>query len=429
MEPIPVSAAAARRFLVQRHLLAPARALPAGLDGVRAAFERLGSIQFDPLAVAGRNHDLVLHARVSEYDPAWTSELLYGSRELFETYNKGLSLLPTSELPWHRLSWDRFLAAHADDAFVRHSETMEHVLERIREDGPLSSLDFEKRATVDWYWGPTSEVRAVLEALSEAGIISLSRRDGNRRYFDLTERLYPAELLEIRPDERDQRRHKLLSRYRAHGLLGEGGQTELWYGIAPARRRATDPADLITRTDLRAELVAAGDLVPVMVEGVRGVRYVLGECSETSCPCYTKLQLRPPAENHYLGPASSSWRHSTPSSGIATCCGACSDSTTSGRSTCPSANAAGATTCCRYCGAIGWSAASSRASIDRRGRCASWACGGRTVSVQAAVTGSSRPYGALSEPSHVSVACGASTGATTAPPDASSGCAPRGLDA
>jgi uncharacterized protein YcaQ len=277
MEPIHVSAAAARRFLVQRHLLAPARALAAGKDGVRAVFDRLGSIQFDPLSVAGRNHDLVLHSRVRDYDPAWANELLYGDRDLFETYNKGLSLLPTTELPWHRLSWDRFLIAHTDDAFVRHRETMDHVLERIHEDGPLSSLDFEKRATVDWYWGPTSEVRAVLEALSEAGIISLARREGNRRYFDLTERLYPAELLGIRPEERDQQRHKLLSRYRAHGLLGEGGQTELWYGIAPARRRATDSADLITRTDLRAELVAAGDLVPVMVEGVRGVRYVLGD--------------------------------------------------------------------------------------------------------------------------------------------------------
>src|SRR5215468_9578666 len=82
------SAAAARRFLVRRQLLAPPRSLPASLDGVRAAFDRLGSVQFDPLGVAGRNHDLVLHARVAGYDPSWC-ELLYGRRELFEAYNKG----------------------------------------------------------------------------------------------------------------------------------------------------------------------------------------------------------------------------------------------------------------------------------------------------------------------------------------------------
>jgi uncharacterized protein len=277
VEPLQISAAAARRFLAQRHLLAPARSLPPGLDGVRATFERLGSIQFDPLGVAGRNHDLVLHARVSEYDPAWTDELLYGTRELFETYNKGLSLLPTSGLPWHRYSWARFVEIHAADAFVRHRETIDHVLERIGEEGPLSSLAFEKRGTIDWYWGPTSEVRAALEALSEAGVISLARREGNRRFYDLTERLYPPELLAVRPEPREQRRHMLLSRYRAHGLLGEGGQAELWYGVRPARRKATDPPGTISRADLLDELIERGALVPVSVEGIRGRRHVIAD--------------------------------------------------------------------------------------------------------------------------------------------------------
>jgi uncharacterized protein YcaQ len=277
MDALPVSAAAARRFLVRRHLLAPPRAQPAGLDGVRAVFARLGSVQFDPLAVAGRNHDLVLHARVRDYDPAWTNALLYERRELFETYNKMLSLLPTSELPWFRLAWDRLLAEHRDGAFARHPDTVEHVLERLRDEGPLSSLDFEKRATIDWYWGPTNEVRAILEALSEAGVIGLARRDGNRRYFDLVERLFPAELLARRPSEREQQLHKLLSRYRAHGLLGEGGQAELWYGIAKARPAPDDVSGASTRQALREALVASGELLPVAVEGVRGTRFVLGD--------------------------------------------------------------------------------------------------------------------------------------------------------
>ena len=280
MDPIHVPAAAARRFLVQRQMLAPARAQTAGLDGVRVVFERLGSVQFDPLSVAGRNHDLVLHARVRDYDPAWTAELLYERRELFEAYNKGLSLLPTSELPWHRHTWEAARLRHTGETFSRAEAIIEMVLERIRVEGPLSSLDFERSRAVDWYWGPTSEVRAVLEALSEAGIIGLAHREGNRRYYDLTERLYPADLLADERPDREQRRHRLLSRYRAHGLLGEGGQSELWYGIGPARRRAADPPDLITRSDLRAELVADGALVPVRVEGVRGTRFIVDDEAE-----------------------------------------------------------------------------------------------------------------------------------------------------
>ena len=281
MDPISVSAAGARRFLVERHLLAPARSQPAGLDGVRAVFERLGSIQFDPLAVAGRNHDLVLHARVRDYEVAWTDELLYGTRELFETYNKMLSLMPSSELPWHRHTWTRFTRIHQDDAFVRHREAMEHVLERIRAEGPLTSLDFQDRGKVAWYWGPTTEVRAALEALWEAGVVSLDRREGNRRYFDLTERVFPPELLGEERPEREQLLHKMLSRYRAHGLLGAGGQSELWYGLGPANKlRAKDPPGTPTRTELREELLAQGALVPVDVEGVRGTRFVLAEEAE-----------------------------------------------------------------------------------------------------------------------------------------------------
>ena len=74
--------------------------------------ERLGSLQFDPLDVTGRNHDLVLAARIADYQRGWTDALLYEDRRLFEAYNKGLSLLPTAELPWYRVTWDLNAAEH-----------------------------------------------------------------------------------------------------------------------------------------------------------------------------------------------------------------------------------------------------------------------------------------------------------------------------
>ncbi len=272
-----LSGAVARRYLALHHLLAPPRSVHGGPDGVMAVIERLGSVQFDPLGVAGRNHDLVLHARVAGYRPAWTDELLYGRRVLFEAYNKSLSILPIGELPWYRISWDRALARHEGDAFVAHAELARHILERIRTEGPLSSLDFEREPMVDWYWGPTNRVRAILEALWESGLLGLSRRAGNRRYYDLPERLFPASLLDaVRPTVDEQMRHKLLSRYRAHGLLGDGGQAELWIGIwehTADGGRAGAPL----RARLRRSLVDSGELLPVVVEGVRGTRYLPAE--------------------------------------------------------------------------------------------------------------------------------------------------------
>ncbi len=274
--PQQVDRATARRFLAARHMLLPPRSLPAEPESVMRVVERLGSLQFDPLDVTGRNHDLVLAARIPGYRRTWTDTLLYGERRLFEAHNKGLSLLPTVELPWYRVSWDQNLGEHGSAAFVDHAALVDELIERIRRDGPLSSTDIKPRAAIDWYWRPTNQVRAILEALAEAGILGLARREGNRRVYDLVERLFPPELLAERPAERDQRSHKLLSRYRAHGMLGRSGSAELWYGTARAERTAGRPG-LPTRGELLAELVEAGSLVPVVIEGVRGERFVLAD--------------------------------------------------------------------------------------------------------------------------------------------------------
>ncbi len=229
--------------------------------------DRLGSLQFDPLEVTGRNHDLILAARIDGYRRAWTDGHLYDTRALYETYNKGLSIVPTAELPWYRITWDEARARHDEATFDEHGPLAEELLGRIREAGPLASTDIESRAAIDWYWGPTNQVRAVLEALAEAGVLGLSRRDGNRRVYDLAERLFPPPLLADRRSQTEQRRHKLLSRYRAHGLLGRSGSGELWYGTTgtPSRRELLDG------------LVDDGTLVPVTVEGVRGDRFVLAD--------------------------------------------------------------------------------------------------------------------------------------------------------
>ena len=116
---------------------------------------RLGSIQFDPTTVAGRNHDLMLHARVAGYEPAWCDEL-YERREIFEATNKALSFLLTEELPYFRHVWGRKGPAFHAAALAENAEVAAQVLERIRAEGPLSSRDFEAGAgaTKDWFGMP-----------------------------------------------------------------------------------------------------------------------------------------------------------------------------------------------------------------------------------------------------------------------------------
>jgi uncharacterized protein YcaQ len=68
----------------------------------------------------------------------------------------------------------------------------------------------------------------------------------------------------------------MLSRYRAHGLLGASSGGDVFSGLGPAKPDETRP-EVPGRTALREGLIAEGALVPVELEGVRGSRFVLRE--------------------------------------------------------------------------------------------------------------------------------------------------------
>lgn len=144
--------------------------------------------------------------------------------------------------------------------------------------GPVVGARFqrERGTTTDWFGMPTNTVRAVLEAYAVAGVLGLARRDGNRRYYNLLERLLPDDVRARKLPLKEQLRHKLLSRYRAHGLLGVGGAGDIFGGIGSAKPDPERP-EHPGRNALREELVELGELVPVKVEGVRGKRFVVSE--------------------------------------------------------------------------------------------------------------------------------------------------------
>jgi len=136
------------------------------------------------------------------------------------------------------------------------------VLQAIRERGPLSSIDLDHAGTVDWFWGPTRLARATLEILYAVGEVTIHHRIGTRRFFELTEKLLPADLLAA-PDpnqtvEEYQNWHVLR---RVGGLgLAKTGAGEYWYGILDVKTEARQTA--------LARLVEQGDLAAVAVEGV-----------------------------------------------------------------------------------------------------------------------------------------------------------------
>ncbi len=271
-----LSADHARRFLVSRHLLDPPRSLPAEPESVLRVIDRIGSLQFDPLEVPGaRNHDLVLQARIDGYRREWADQWLYASREerrLIELYNKMLSILPITELPYYRLSWAEGVTNYAE--FLNEQRDLaDRIRDHIRETGPVSTAAFRDHDhLINWWWDSnqppsTRAARAVMEAMFVAGELGISRREGSRRFYDLVERLVPADLLAEHAPEPEQIRHRLISRHRGVGLMAEGGAGELLWGTGTAAERKR----------MTAELIDDGTLIPVRVEGLKQIRHVLGD--------------------------------------------------------------------------------------------------------------------------------------------------------
>jgi uncharacterized protein YcaQ len=277
-----IDASHARRFMVRRHLLAPPRALPPEPASVLAVARRFGSLQFDPLDVPGaRNHEAVLHARIAGFQKSWCEQHLYGppgSRTLIELWNKSLNLVPVEDLPAHRHAWSKATVRHAAGILSKRPAVAEAILNQVRAAGETGTRAMARSHgnSVDWYWAPTSEGRAVAEALFETGQIGIARREGNHRVFDLIERLHPTLAAALPPAEAE--RARLLSRHRAVGLMGAGGGAELFTGLGKSDVRAK----------ARRALLDDGTLVPVAVEGVRGERYVLASEGALLDACATE---------------------------------------------------------------------------------------------------------------------------------------------
>jgi hypothetical protein len=262
-----LSIAAARRFLVDRHLLNPPRSLPALPQSVLTVVDKLAVLQFDPLEVPGaRNHDLVLHARIDGYRRGWCEQWLYGpDRRLFEIYNKSLNMVPIEELPHYRLTWTRLGEYYGGSTLREHADVVADILAELEQRGPLTTADFAQHShSIDWWWAPTRASRAVLEALFVSGRVGIARREGNRRYYDLIERLVPAEILARTETDELAAKHRLLSRYKAIGLSRPGASNDVMISTGTG-------AD---RTRHTAEMVEAGVLTPVRLEGHKQVWYV-----------------------------------------------------------------------------------------------------------------------------------------------------------
>jgi uncharacterized protein YcaQ len=269
-----MTAAAARRAaLAAQGLDAPVRAGAPDRGALKRLVRRLGLLQLDSVNVAVRAHYAPAFARLGAYDRevldalAWPQTAADRRRRAFvEFWAHEASLIPVED--WPLLRWrmrdntarsSRWLGTALD----RRPDILDAVTAAVAAAGPLEASEVEaalgdggeRRARAHGGWWHRSDVKVACEHLFATGVLTTGTRRGFRRAYALTEDVLPPEVL-ARDPARDEAMRELTRRAAAaHGVATEPDLRD-HYRLPPAESRVAV-----------AELVDAGELVPVEVAG------------------------------------------------------------------------------------------------------------------------------------------------------------------
>ena len=257
-----LSAAEARRLALAAQGFADGRTTgePNGWD-LRRVLKRVGLLQIDSVNVLERAHYLPAFSRLGPYPRDLLDRASQRApRRLFEYWGHEASLIPVDLHPLLRWRMER-AAGDAWGGMRRiqrdRPELVARVLEQVAERGPVAAselAEFEPRRSGPWWdW---SDAKRAVEWLFWSGQVSAARRRRFERLYDLPERvLPPAVLAASTPPVAEAQRDLVRVAARALAVAAERDLRD--YFRLPA-------SDAKARV---AELVEAGELTPVAVEG------------------------------------------------------------------------------------------------------------------------------------------------------------------
>jgi len=265
IKPREVSKETARQFLILRQVFLQAQK---GKKGTLEAVKRLECVQTDPIKVVQRNQHLVLHSRIVDYKSSYLDELLYKDRLMFEYWCNEKSIIPIKDFPYFRYRMQNPSQFHSP--FIERikakgkelKDVISHVLSEIRKHGPLSTREFKQKGKIKG-----KVATSVLNLLWDRGDIMIHQVEGNRRYYDLTERVLPQKILERETPSIEGYERFMIQKYmRAYGLVDTRNWRFGWLPLKASQRK------IVVK-----EMVEENKLCPVKIEGVKHVYYVLDE--------------------------------------------------------------------------------------------------------------------------------------------------------
>lgn len=272
--PAKLSLARARRIaLAAQGFARPRPARPPSTARISSLLAQLGVLQLDSVNVFLRAHYMPVFSRLGPYDRARLDRITgHGTgridRRLVEYWAHEASLIPVEHHPllrWRMADVDREAWGSISRVAHEQPELVAETLELVQREGPIRGRDTgavrpPPRPGHMWNW---HEGKVALEHLFFTGQIGAARRVNFERLYDTIERVLPPEVL-AQPTPVPEDAQRCLVRIAARAL---GVATEPDLGDYFRLPRAVSKARV-------AELVSAGELIPVEVAGWTAPAYL-----------------------------------------------------------------------------------------------------------------------------------------------------------
>jgi uncharacterized protein len=195
-----------------------------GLVGARHAIHHIGYVQIDTISVVERAHHHVLYARVPEFKPAMTNQMLL-DRDIFEYWTHAAAFLPIADFRFS-LPYKHAIKSGQTHWYKTRDQTlMNELLARIQSEGPIRSRDVETTPTKRSGWWDWKPAKKALEQLYMEGDLMVSDREGFQKTYDLTDRVLPSHVNTQMPSRTEFATYLVDQQLRCHGLVSLKGLT------------------------------------------------------------------------------------------------------------------------------------------------------------------------------------------------------------
>ena len=209
----------------------PKRATGRTLRARKAAhriIRRFGYLQLDTVSIAGaRSHAVVLLSRLDGFNHELAEELLRPNEPLFEYWGHEASWIPMELYPVFEFRRKAF-RRHPwwGDLIGQHPQIAKTLRRRIRDEGPIRSLDMEGSGSSGWW--DLKLVKRIATALWSSGELAIRERRNFQRIYDLAERVIPERWRQRRLHESQAIEQLLIQALKGHGWASSGTLSQTW---------------------------------------------------------------------------------------------------------------------------------------------------------------------------------------------------------